>query len=70
MLPEIVEKLIKRLFDFLSQQKFHFTNFEHVLLSSEVNCKKIVGSGCSNLTTPMLLLLQPHGAEWLAKKPI
>ncbi len=29
----------------------------------------MVGRGCSNMTTAMLLLLQPHGAEQLAKKP-
>ncbi len=35
ILPKIVEKLFIRLFDFLPQQKFHFTTS-----SSEVNCKK------------------------------
>ena len=68
MLPKVVEKLVIRLFDFLSQQKFHFTTSNAYSLSSEVNFKK-VGHGCSNLTTAVLLLLQPHGAEQLAKKP-
>ena len=31
--------------------------------------QKKIGRGCSNLTTAMLLLLQPHEAEQLAKKP-
>ena len=66
MLPKIVEKLIIRLFDFLSQQKFHFTSSSSYSSSLEVNCKR-VGRGCSNLTTAMLSLLQRHGAEQLVK---
>ena len=41
LLPKIVEKLIKRLFDFLSQQKFHFTTSSAYSLSSEVNFQKV-----------------------------
>ena len=40
MLPKIVEELIIRLFDFLSQQEFHFTTSSAYSSSSEVNCKK------------------------------
>ena len=69
MLPKIVEKIIIRLFDFLSQQKFYFTTSCAYSLTLEVNYKKIFGSSCPNLTTAMLLLLLPHGAEQLTKKP-
>ena len=68
MLPEIVEELIIKLLDFLSQQKFHFTTSAHTLRVWRSIAKR-VGRGCSNLTAAMLLLLQPHGAEQLAKKP-
>ena len=40
MLPKIVEKLIIRLFDFLSQQKFYFTTTNMYSSSLKVNCKK------------------------------
>ena len=40
MLLKFVEKLIIRLFDFLSRQKFHFTTSSAYSSSSEVNCKK------------------------------
>ena len=63
MLPKIIEKLIIRLFDFLS----HFTTLMRTLRVQRSIAKR-VGRGCSNLTTAMLLLLQPHGAEQLARR--
>ena len=68
LLPKIVEKLIIKMFDFQSQQTFHFTTSIVSSSSSEVDCKN-GWHVYSNLTIAMLLLLQPHGAEQLAKMP-
>ena len=68
ILPKIVEKRIIRLFDFISQQNFHFTTSTAYSSSSESIAKR-VGHALSNLTTAMLLLLQPHSAEQLGRKP-
>ena len=71
MLPNIAEKLIIRMFNVLSQQKFYFTTssvFRACSLQVQGPIAKKFGRGSFNLTTAMLLLLQLHGAEQEAKK--
>ena len=45
-------------------------DFKHLLFELGGQLQKKVGRCCSNLITAKLLLLQPHGAEQLAKQPI